>query len=196
MRILLFDIRKIENLGGQIMHTDFESIVISEEVLEKRISELANQINRDYEGKELMLLCILKGGVYFMTDLSKKITIPMEVDFMAVSSYGNSTKSSGVVRIIKDLERSIEGKDILIVEDIVDSGLTLNYLKDNLMHRNPKSIHICTLLERKERDKSIIDVEYVGFEVDDGFFVGYGLDYAEKYRNIPYIGILKPEIYS
>jgi len=178
------------------MHKDFEKLVFSEADLDKRVKELAERINKDYEGKEIMILCILKGGIIFMSDLSKYITVPMEMDFMAVSSYGNSTKSSGVVRIIKDLERSIEGKDIIIVEDIVDSGLTLSYLKENLMQRNPNSIRICTLLERDSRDKSVIEVEYVGYTVDDGFLVGYGLDYAEKYRNIPYIGILKPEIYE
>jgi len=178
------------------MHKDFEKLVFSEVDLDKRVKELAERINKDYEGKEIMILCILKGGIIFMSDLSKYITVPMEMDFMAVSSYGNSTKSSGVVRIIKDLERSIEGKDIIIVEDIVDSGLTLSYLKENLMQRNPNSIRICTLLERDSRDKSVIEVEYVGYTVDDGFLVGYGLDYAEKYRNIPYIGILKPEIYE
>lgn len=178
------------------MHQDFENILFSEASIQKRTKELAEAITRDYEGKNLMLLCILKGGVFFMSDLSKHISLPIEIDFMAVSSYGDATKSSGVVRIIKDLDRSIEGKDILLIEDIVDSGLTLKYLKENLMQRGPKSIKICTLLERQKRNKEIISVDYVGFEVAEGFLVGYGLDYAEKYRNIPYIGILKPSVYA
>ena len=153
-------------------------------------------INRDYAGKEVHLICILKGGVFFTCELAKRLTVPVSMDFMSVSSYGSGTESSGVVRIVKDLDESIAGKNVLIVEDIIDSGRTLAYLIEILKQRNPESIHLCTLLDKPERRKVDIHADYVGAQVPDEFIVGYGLDYAEKYRNLPYIGVLKPEIYQ
>ena len=166
-------------------------VMIGEEELRKRIKELGQKITEDYEGKDLMLVGVLKGAIMFMADLSREIKLPLSMDFMAVSSYGASTKSSGIVRILKDLDVSIEGKNILIVEDIIDSGLTLSYLKKVLEDRNPQSIKICTLLDKPTRRVADVRVDYVGFEIEDRFVVGYGLDYAEKYRNLPFIGILK-----
>ena len=171
-------------------------VLLKEEEVEKRIAEVAAMINRDYEGKEVHLICILKGGVFFMCELAKRITVPVSMDFMCVSSYGDGTTSSGVVRIAKDLDEAIEGKDVLIVEDIIDSGRTLYYLIDILKKRNPKSIHLCTLLDKPERRERDVKVDYVGFEIPDEFVVGYGLDYAEKYRNLPYVGVLKPCVYE
>ena len=171
-------------------------VLIDEEALQLKIKELGSQITKDYEGKDLLVVCILKGAVMFVSDLIKRIDLPLEIDFMAVSSYGNATKSSGVVRILKDLDKEINGRDLLIVEDIIDSGLTLSYLIDNLKSRNPASIAICTLLDKPDNRKTPIDISYTGFVVPDEFVVGYGLDYAEKYRNIPYIFVLKEEIYS
>ncbi len=167
------------------------SVLVSEEDVTKRLKELGEQISKDYEGKEIHMICILKGGVFFMVDLSKRISVPVSLDFMSVSSYGNGTKSSGVVRIAKDLDESIEGKDVLIVEDIIDSGRTLYYLMDILKKRNPKSIRLCTLLDKPERREKDVKVDYVGFEIPDEFVVGYGLDYAQKYRNLPYIGVVE-----
>lgn len=178
------------------MKQDVQEILFSEEVLAKRIKELAAQISKDYEGKDLLVVGILKGSVMFAAELIKNIYIPCEIDFMAVSSYGNSTETSGVVRILKDLDNSIEGKDILVVEDIVDTGVTLTYLLKYLEARNANSIEIISLLNKQARRKSDLSVKYIGFEVPDGFIVGYGIDYAEKYRNLPFIGILKPEIYE
>ncbi|EJO5347462.1 hypoxanthine phosphoribosyltransferase [Clostridium botulinum] len=180
-----------------LISKDIEKILISEEKIQNKINELGKQINEDYvSSKDLMLIGILKGSVPFMADLLKKITIPCTMDFMAVSSYGNSTTSSGVVRILKDLDFEIEGKDVLIVEDIIDSGITLKYLLENLRARKPASIKIACLLNKEERRKAKIDVDYLGFNVPDYFLVGYGLDFAEKYRNLPYIGILKEEVYK
>jgi hypoxanthine phosphoribosyltransferase len=178
------------------MKQDIQEILFSEEVLTKRIKELANDVSRDYEGKELVVVGILKGSVIFAAELIKNISIRCEIDFMAVSSYGNSTETSGVVRILKDLDNSIEGKDILVVEDIVDTGITLAYLLKYLKARKANSIEIISLLNKQVRRKSDLDVKYIGFEVPDGFIVGYGIDYAEKYRNLPFIGILKPEVYE
>lgn len=178
------------------MTNDIKSILYSEEELAARIKELGAQISKDFEGKNLILVSVLKGSVVFMADLMRAVTIPAEIDFMCVSSYGKGSKTSGVVRIIKDLDNDLTGKDILLVEDILDSGVTLNYLREMLLHRNPNSIHICTLLDKPARRKADIYADYSGFEVPDEFIVGYGLDYAEKYRNIPYIGVLKPEIYE
>lgn len=172
-----------------------KKVLIDEETLQKKVRELGAQITKDYEGKDLLVVCILKGAVMFVSDLVKRIDLPLEIDFMAVSSYGNSTKSSGVVRILKDLNKEINGRDILIVEDIIDSGLTLSYLVDNLKSRNPNSVEICTLLDKPENRKANLNAKYVGFLVPDEFVVGYGLDYAEKYRNIPYIAVLKEEVY-
>ncbi|WP_160690164.1 hypoxanthine phosphoribosyltransferase [Clostridium sp. C2-6-12] len=178
------------------MKEDIKEILFSEEVLSKRIKELANEISTDYKGKDLLVVGILKGSVVFAAELIKNISTPCEIDFMAVSSYGNSTETSGIVRILKDLDNSIEGKDILIVEDIVDTGVTLAYLLKYLKARKANSIEIVALLNKPARRTSDLDVKYIGFEVPDGFIVGYGIDYAEKYRNLPFIGILKPEVYE
>ncbi|SHI07519.1 hypoxanthine phosphoribosyltransferase [Sporanaerobacter acetigenes] len=173
-----------------------KEVLVSEENIEKRVRELGIQITEDYKGKDLMLVGILKGAAIFMADLARSIDIPVTMDFMAVSSYGNTTQSSGVVRIVKDLDTSIEGKDILIVEDIIDTGLTLGYLTDNLTKRGARSVRICTLLDKPERRKVNVPVDYRGFIIPDEFVVGYGIDYAEKYRNLPYISSLKEEVYS
>ena len=162
--------------------------LVSEEDVDKRICELGERISRDYEGKQVHLICVLKGGVFFMCELAKRITVPVSMDFMSVSSYGADTKSSGVVKIIKDLDEPLEGKEVLIVEDIIDSGRTLYYLIDMLQKRNPESIRLCTLLDKPERRVKEVKVDYVGFNIPDEFVVGYGLDYAQKYRNLPYIG--------
>lgn len=175
---------------------DIKEILYTEEQLKELTKTLGGKISKDYEGKELVLVGILKGSILFMADLIRSITIPCTMDFMAVSSYGNSSESSGIVRILKDLDFVIEGKDVLIVEDIIDSGTTLAYLMDYLKRRNPRSIEITCLLNKPERRKVEIPVKYIGSDVPDFFLVGYGLDYAEKYRNLPYIGILKEEIYT
>ncbi|HHW71044.1 MAG TPA: hypoxanthine phosphoribosyltransferase [Clostridiales bacterium] len=171
-------------------------ILIDEETLIKRVKELGAEITEDYRGKNLILIGILKGAVIFMSDLSKEIKLPLAMDFMAVSSYGASTHSSGVVRILKDLDAEIEGKDVLIVEDIVDTGLTLHYLQSNLLSRKPNSLKICCCLDKPSRRKVPVDIDYVGFEIPDEYVVGYGLDYNERYRNLPYISILNPDIYK
>ncbi len=165
--------------------------LVSEEDVDKRICELGERISRDYEGKQVHLICVLKGGVFFMCELAKRITVPVSMDFMSVSSYGADTKSSGVVKIIKDLDEPLEGKEVLIVEDIIDSGRTLYYLIDMLQKRNPESIRLCTLLDKPERRVKEVKVDYVGFNIPDEFVVGYGLDYAQKYRNLPYIGVVE-----
>jgi hypoxanthine phosphoribosyltransferase len=175
---------------------DLAEILIDEYTLQNRINELAAEVARDYAGKNLMLVGVLKGAIMFMVDFSRKIDIPHTLDFMAVSSYGASTVSSGVVRILKDLDESIEDKDILIVEDIVDSGLTLAYLVEYLKGRNPASLKICALLNKPERRTSNVAIDYLGFDIPDKFVIGYGLDYAELYRNLPFIAVLKPEKYS
>jgi hypoxanthine phosphoribosyltransferase len=178
------------------MKNDLKEILLDEEILSKKISEMGEQISKDYEGKDLMLVGVLKGSVMFMSDLMKAISIPCIMDFMAVSSYGNSTETSGVVRILKDLDFEIEGKDVLIVEDIIDSGVTLKYLIEYLKGRKPRSLEIACLLNKPERRRVEIRSKYCGFDVPDYFLVGYGLDYAEKYRNLPFIGVLKDEIYK
>ena len=165
--------------------------LVSEKAVDERIVELGNQISKDYEGKQVHLICVLKGGVFFMCELAKRISVPVSMDFMSVSSYGDDTKSSGVVKIVKDLDEAIEGKDVLIVEDIIDSGRTLYYLIDILKKRNPKSVHLCTLLDKPERRVKDVKVDYVGFNIPDEFVVGYGLDYAQKYRNLPFIGVVE-----
>lgn len=165
--------------------------LISEEEVDKRIRELGEEISRDYAGKQIHLICVLKGGVFFMCELAKRITVPVSMDFMCVGSYGDGTKSSGVVRIAKDLDEAIEGKEVLIVEDIIDSGNTLYYLMDVLQRRKPASLRLCTLLDKPERRVKDVKVDYTGFEIPDEFIVGYGLDYAQKYRNLPYIGIVE-----
>lgn len=173
-----------------------EEILISEEQIKAKVKEIGELITKDYQGKSLFIVAVLKGSSLFMADLVRNINLPLVFDFMAVSSYGASTSSSGVVRIIKDLDASIEGKDILIVEDIIDSGLTLSYLVENLKSRNPGSLKIATLLNKPERRKTQVEVNYCGFDIPDKFVVGYGLDYDEKYRNLPFIGILKPQVYQ
>jgi hypoxanthine phosphoribosyltransferase len=178
------------------LQNDIKQILLTEEQLQEKVRELGKQITADYKGRTPLVICVLKGAFIFMSDLVKQIEVPIEIDFMAVSSYGNSTKSTGVVRIIKDLDASVEGRDVLIVEDIIDSGLTLSYLIDVLERRNALSVAVVTLLDKPERRSVDLEVEYKGFILPDEFVVGYGLDYAERYRNLPYIGILKPEIYS
>ena len=165
--------------------------LVSEKAVDERIVELGKHISKDYEGKQVHLICVLKGGVFFMCELAKRISVPVSMDFMSVSSYGDDTKSSGVVKIVKDLDEAIEGKDVLIVEDIIDSGRTLYYLIDILKKRNPKSVHLCTLLDKPERRVKDVKVDYVGFNIPDEFVVGYGLDYAQKYRNLPFIGVVE-----
>ena len=179
-----------------MMNSDILKILINQSEIKEKVKELGEKITNDYKDKNLMVVGILKGCVVFLSDLIREINLPLTMDFMVVSSYGSSTKSSGVVRIVKDLEKDIAGKDILIVEDIVDTGLTLNYLVDYLKSRNASSVKICTLLEKPDRRKAEVDLEYVGFHIPDEFVVGYGLDYAETYRNLPFVCILKPEVYS
>lgn len=167
-------------------------VLISEKEIDNRVLEIADRINKDYEGEELTLICVLKGGVMFMCDLAKRLNLNVRLDFMSVSSYGSQTKSSGVVKIIKDLDDSIDGKNVLVVEDIIDSGNTLSYLMDILKKRGPKSIKLCTLLDKpSRREKKDVFVDYVCFEIEDKFVVGYGLDYDQRYRNLPYIGVME-----
>ena len=169
-------------------------VLLPEEDVNKRISEVAEQISKDYEGKQIHLICILKGGVFFTCELAKRITVPVTMDFMSVSSYGDDTKSSGVVRIVKDLDESLADKEVLIVEDIIDSGRTLAYLIEVLKQRGPKDIRLCTLLDKPERRvKKQVTVDYTCFTIPDEFVVGYGLDYDQKYRNLPYIGVVEQE---
>lgn len=170
---------------------DNVKVLISKEEVDKKIREMGERISKDYEGKEIHLVCVLKGGVFVTCELAKNITVPLSIDFMSVSSYGEGTVSSGRVKIIKDLDDSIEGKDVLIVEDIIDSGNTLKYLIDLLNSRKPNSIKLCTLLDKPERRTSDVYVEYVGFQIPDKFVVGYGLDHAQKLRNLPYIGVIE-----
>jgi hypoxanthine phosphoribosyltransferase len=169
-------------------------VLIDRDTLQRRISELGEEISADYTGRDLLLVGVLKGAVFFMADLMRGLTIPCEIDFMAISSYGDSTDSSGVVRILKDLDINIEGRDVLVVEDIIDSGLTLSYLMRNLEAREPASLEICALLTKPERREIEVPVRYVGFEIPNRFVIGYGLDFAERYRNLPYVGILDPDL--
>jgi len=175
------------------MNKDVSRVLVSEEALQKRIAELGAQISRDYEGKDVILVCILKGAVQFFSDLSRAITCHMEMDFMSISSYGNSRKTSGVVRIAKDLDSNITGRHVLIVEDIMDSGLTLNYLTMLLNAREPASLRIVCLLDKPERRECAITPDYVGFIIPNEFVLGYGLDYDGFYRNLPYVGVMDPE---
>ena len=168
-------------------------ILVQADDLSHRVRALGEEITRDYEGKELLLICVLKGAVFFLSDLMRHIEVPCEVDFMAVASYGSSTQSSGVVRILKDLDAPIEGRDVLIVEDIVDSGLTLSYLLRSLSARNPASLEVCALLTKPARREVELPAKYIGFEIPDRFAIGYGLDHAERYRNLPYIATLREE---
>lgn len=178
------------------MKQDLLKVLITKEQIEERVKEMGKKITQDYQGDTPVLVSILKGSVAFMADLMRQIEIPCEIDFMSVSSYGTGTKTSGVVKIIKDLDVEIEGRQVLIIEDILDSGMTLNYISDILRSRNPKSIELCTLLDKPERREIPVNVKYTGFVVPDEFVVGYGLDFNEKYRNLPYIGVLKPEKYQ
>lgn len=177
---------------------DVEAILIPEDVLQARIQELADMVSEKYKDAEddLILVCVLKGAVFFLTDFARKLSIPAEMEFMAVSSYGNSTTSSGVVRILKDLDKEIQGRDVLVVEDIIDSGLTLSWLLRNLKGRGPKSLEVITLLRKPEVQTAKIDLLDVGFDIPNEFVIGYGLDYAERYRDLPYVGTLHPKVYT
>ncbi len=166
-------------------------VLLTEEEVDKRIQEIGDQISRDYAGKQVHLVCVLKGGSFFMCELAKRITVPVSIDFMSVSSYGGDTKSSGVVRIVKDLDESLKDKHVIVIEDIVDSGRTLSYLLDMLRSRGPLDVRLCTLLDKPDRRVVDVKVDYTGFEIPDEFVVGYGLDYDQKYRNLPYIGMVK-----
>lgn len=179
------------------MHDDIREVLVTEEQLRTRVKELGAQISKDYEGKNLLLVSILKGAVVFMADLMRAVEIPCEIDFMVVSSYGGAnTTTTGLVKIIKDLDADLSGKDVLIVEDILDTGVTLSNLVPMLKMRNPNSVKICTIMDKPSRRKADIQADYTGFKVPDEFVVGYGLDFDEKYRNLPYVGVLKPEVYS
>ncbi len=179
-----------------MLEQDIQEILFSEEQLKTRVAEIAREIERDYQGKEVMLISVLRGSFIFMADLCRAIDLPCTLDFMSVSSYGSGTTSSGQVQITKDLSEDITGRHIIVVEDILDSGNTLSYLLKILEHRHPASIRLCTLLDKPDRRVKPVEVHYSGFTIPDAFVVGYGLDYAEKYRNLPYIGILKPQVYG
>ncbi|QUH20973.1 hypoxanthine phosphoribosyltransferase [Alkaliphilus sp. B6464] len=179
------------------MHNDVEEILFSKEDISRKVKELGEKISKDYNrDDEVVVVGVLKGANVFMADLIREIDIPVYIDFMAVSSYGYSTESSGIVRILKDLDLEVEGKHVLIIEDIIDTGLTLKYLTDNLKSRNIKSLKICTLLDKPKRRKCDLNIDYIGFEIPDKFIVGYGIDYGEKYRNLPYVASLKEETYK
>jgi hypoxanthine phosphoribosyltransferase len=178
------------------VHPDIKEVVLTEEQVRERVRELGGEISRDYAGRSVLLIAVLRGAALFMADLAREITVPVELDFMAVSSYGSATKSSGVVRILKDLDETIEGRDVLVVEDILDTGLTLKYLLKNLASRKPASLEIVSLLNKEGKQRVPISCKYVGFTIPDEFVVGYGLDFAERYRNLPYVGILKPSAYA
>ncbi|RXZ79296.1 hypoxanthine phosphoribosyltransferase [Paenibacillaceae bacterium] len=178
------------------MLNDIQEVLYDADQIQQKIKELAEGVSRDFEGRNPLVICVLKGAFIFMADLVKNISIPLELDFMAVSSYGQSTRSSGVVRIIKDLDLPVEGREVVIVEDIIDSGLTLSYLIDVLERRNAKQVSVVALFDKPARRTVELEADYTGFVLPDEFVVGYGLDYAEKYRNLPFVGVLKPEIYT
>ncbi|NIK80100.1 hypoxanthine phosphoribosyltransferase [Paenibacillus castaneae] len=178
------------------MQNDIQEVLHDAQQIGEKVKELGATLSKDFSGRNPLVICVLKGAFIFMADLVKEITVPLEIDFMAVSSYGQSTKSSGVVKIIKDLDVSVEGRDVLIVEDIIDSGLTLSYLIDVLERRNSKSVTVVTLFDKPARRTVELEADYTGFTLPDEFVVGYGLDYAEKYRNLPFVGVLKPKIYE
>jgi hypoxanthine phosphoribosyltransferase len=182
-------------LEAVMLADDVAEILITEEQIRQRTRELAQAISRDYSGQDLHLICVLKGGVVFLVDLMRELSVAHSVDFMATSSYGADTKTSGVVRILKDLDKSIEGRNVLIVEDIIDTGYTLDYLMRILRERGPASLRICTLLNKPERREVDIAVDYIGFNIPNKFVIGYGLDFNEYYRNLPFVGVLKPELY-
>jgi hypoxanthine phosphoribosyltransferase len=184
----------VESPPGNELTAGVGETLIDEETLQARIAELGATITRDYRSRDLLLVGVLKGAIFFMADLMRRIEIPCEVDFMAISSYGEGVDSSGVVRILKDLDMAIEGRDVLIVEDIVDSGLTLSYLIRNLESRNPRSLDVCALLTKPERRENDVACRYIGFEIPNRFVIGYGLDFAERYRNLPYIGVLRDDL--
>ena len=190
--------KKDFNVPANRYGDDVEAILIPEDVLQERIQELANMVSEKYRDsdEDLILVCVLKGAVFFLTDFARKLSIPAEMEFMAVSSYGNSTTSSGVVRILKDLDKEIAGRDVLVVEDIIDSGLTLSWLLRNLRNRNPKSLEVVTLLRKPDVQTAQIDLLDIGFNIPNEFVIGYGLDYAERYRDLPYVGTLHPRVYS
>ncbi len=178
------------------MYDDLGEVLFSEEKIAEIVKNMGQQISKDYEGKNLLLVSVLKGSLIFMADLMRHITVPCSIDFLSVSSYGAGTNTTGEVRILKDLDASLEGKDVLVVEDILDSGVTLSYLLKNLSARNPSSIRLCTFLDKPDRRRINVHADYIGASIPDAFIVGYGLDYAEKYRNIPYVAVLKPEVYT
>jgi hypoxanthine phosphoribosyltransferase len=179
-----------------VTHPDIAEVLFTEEQIQERVRELGAEISRDYEGRTVLLIAVLRGAALFLADLSRAITVPVELDFMAVSSYGSSTKSSGVVRILKDLDEQIEGRDVLVVEDILDTGLTLKYLLKNLASRKPASLEVVALMSKEGKQRVPISCAYVGYSIPDEFVVGYGLDFSERYRNLPYVGVLKPSAYS
>lgn len=183
-------------IRGVTMKNDVKSVLYSEAQLSEKVKELADRISKDYADKDLLLIGVLKGANVFMCDLMRQIPFPIKIDFIAASSYGHSTESSGVVKILKDLDYSIEGKDVIIVEDIIDTGLTLSYLIENFRTRKPSSLEICTLLDKPERRIANLSVKYIGFKIPDEFIVGYGIDFAEHYRNLPYIATLKESVYQ
>jgi hypoxanthine phosphoribosyltransferase len=189
-------LQEVARVNEKDMGTDLEKVLISKEEIDLKLAELAAEIDRDYAGKDLLIVGVLKGAVMVMADLARALSSDVTMDWMAVSSYGAGTKSSGVVRILKDLDTDIAGRDVLIVEDIIDSGLTLSWLLSNLSSRGPASLRVCTLLRKPEAAKVDIDVKYVGFDIPNEFVVGYGLDYAEKYRNLPFVGTLAPHVYG
>lgn len=178
------------------MKNDVKDILFSETMLQEKVKELADRISNDYKDRDLLLIGVLKGANVFMCDLMRQIPFPIHIDFIAASSYGHATESSGVVKIIKDLDYSIEDRDVIIVEDIIDTGLTLKYLIENFKSRGPRSLEICTLLDKPERRIAHLDVKYIGFQIPDEFIVGYGIDYAERYRNLPYVATLKESVYT
>jgi hypoxanthine phosphoribosyltransferase len=182
-----------EGFAGELERAVAE-VLIDQQTLQARIDELGEEISADYAGRDLLLIGVLKGAVFFMADLMRRLAVPCEIDFMAISSYGAATDSSGVVRILKDLDINIEDRHVLVVEDIIDSGLTLSYLMRNLEARNPASLEICALMTKPERREIDVDVRYVGFEIPNRFVIGYGLDFAERYRNLPYVGVLHPDL--
>jgi hypoxanthine phosphoribosyltransferase len=188
-----------ETRGGGMnvsIEKDIAAILIGTEELQAKVAELGRQISEDYRGRNPLLICLLRGAVVFLSDLIRATDIPLEMDFMAISSYGDSTESSGVVRLMMDLKSNITGRNVLIVEDIVDTGRTLAYILDNLRTRRPADVKVCALLSKPSRREAPVEVDYLGFEIPDKFVVGYGLDYAENYRNLPFIGVLKPELYK
>jgi hypoxanthine phosphoribosyltransferase len=180
--------------SGTELEAGVGEILIERDALQERVAELGREVSGDYANRDLLLIGVLKGAVFFMADLMRNVTVPCEVDFMAISSYGASTDSSGVVRILKDLDINIEGRDVLVVEDIIDSGLTLSYLMRNLEARGPASLEVCALLTKPDRREMDVPVRYIGFEIPDRFVIGYGLDFAERYRNLPYVAVLSEEL--